>query len=263
MRAPRLFIAGPLAQATEITLPAAAAQHVISVLRLRPGAPLTLFDGRGGEWAASLVTADRRSAQVRVDAFSAVDRESRLQVTLLQGIARGERMDQLVQKATELGVARIIPVATERSVVQLEGPRAERRSAHWQAVAQSACEQCGRNRVPEVTTPLDLAAACGSIAATPLRWLLEPAATQPLVAAARAVRDRRDRALDRAGGRAHRCRTRASRALRVPTDAARTSGVAHRDRRARGACRPAGGGRRSRRLTAGIGGDYTRHHERP
>jgi len=187
MRAPRLFIAGPLAQATEITLPAAAAQHVISVLRLRPGAPLTLFDGRGGEWAASLVTTDRRSAQVRVGAFSAVDRESRLQVTLLQGIARGERMDQLVQKATELGVARIIPVATERSVVQLEGARAERRSAHWQAVAQSACEQCGRNRVPEVTTPLDLAAACGSIAPTALRWLLEPAAAQPLVAAARSV----------------------------------------------------------------------------
>ncbi|MCX7050861.1 MAG: 16S rRNA (uracil(1498)-N(3))-methyltransferase [Proteobacteria bacterium] len=187
MRAPRLFVAGPLEQAAEIALPAAAAQHVVSVLRLRPGAPLTLFDGRGGEWAANLVTTDRRSAQVRVGAFSAVDRESRLQVTLLQGIARGERMDQLVQKATELGVARIIPVATERSVVQLEGARAERRSAHWQAVAQSACEQCGRNRVPEVTTPLDLAAACGAIAATPLRWLLEPAAAQPLVAAAQAV----------------------------------------------------------------------------
>jgi 16S rRNA (uracil1498-N3)-methyltransferase len=187
MRAPRLFITGPLAQATEITLSAAVAQHVISVLRLRPGAPLTLFDGRGGEWAASLVTTDRRSAQVRVGAFSAVDRESRLQVTLLQGIARGERMDQLVQKATELGVVRIIPVATERSVVQLEGPRAERRSAHWQAVAQSACEQCGRNGVPEVTTPLDLAAACGSIATTALRWLLDPSATQPLVAAAQAV----------------------------------------------------------------------------
>lgn len=187
MRAPRLFVDGPLEAGSVVALSATATQHVATVLRLRAGAPLTLFDGRGGEWAANLVTDDRRGAQVRVGAHTAVDRESRLQVTLLQGIARGERMDQAVQKATELGVARIIPVATARSVVQLEGERAGRRAAHWLAIARSACEQCGRDRVPGIAAPLELAAACASVAAIPLRWLLAPAATRSLVAAARAA----------------------------------------------------------------------------
>jgi 16S rRNA (uracil1498-N3)-methyltransferase len=183
MRTPRLHVpaaaAGPLSAGLELGLSADAAQHVATVLRLRPGAPLTLFDGRGGEWAATLLATDRRSARVRLVAHRAVERESPLAVTLLQGIARGERMDQVVQKSTELGVARILPVAAERSVVQLGEARAERRVAHWQAVAVAACEQCGRNRVPEVLAPRSLA-DCTAAPLPPLRWVLEPAAGRPL-----------------------------------------------------------------------------------
>jgi 16S rRNA (uracil1498-N3)-methyltransferase len=183
MRNTRLHLPGPwavpLAEGLEIDLPAAAAQHVATVLRLRPGAPLTLFDGQGGEWAASVLATDRRGARARVGAHDPVERESPLAITLLQGLARGERMDQVVQKATELGVARILPIAAERSVVQLGEARAERRIAHWQAVAASACEQCGRNRVPEILPPLALA-ACGAAPLPALRWVLDPATGRAL-----------------------------------------------------------------------------------
>ena len=184
MRLPRIFVEGPLVAAQQMELPAAASQHLLAVLRLRVGAPLVLFDGRGGEHPARLVAAGRGSARIEVGGHRAIERESPLAVTLLQGLARGERMDIVVQKATELGVARIIPVAAARSVVQLAEARAGKRVAHWQAVAVAACEQCGRNRVPEITAPMGLVEACRLAAAdagTRL-WALDAEGGTPLAA---------------------------------------------------------------------------------
>lgn len=184
MRLPRIFVAEPIVAAAEMELPAAASQHLLAVLRLRIGAPLVVFDGRGGEHPARLIAAGRGSARIEVGEHRPVERESALSVTLLQGLARGERMDLVVQKATELGVARVIPVAAARSVVQLAEARAGKRVAHWQAVAVAACEQCGRNRVPEITAPLPLVEACRSAAADPatLCWVLDAEDGAPLAA---------------------------------------------------------------------------------
>ena len=113
---------------------------------------VTLFDGTGGEYAGTLER-DGKKVWARVGAFDPVERESPLDITLLQGIARGERMDLIVQKATELGVARIVPVFAERSVVKVDAKQRDRKREHWQAIAVAACEQCGRNRVPEVGEP--------------------------------------------------------------------------------------------------------------
>lgn len=187
MRDVRVFVDAPLATDTVARLPQQAADHVARVLRLRPGALLTVFDGRGGEYDAELLSTGRGAAEVRVGVHHAVERESPLRVTLLQSLARGEKMDWIVQKATELGVDAIVPLAAERSVMQLEGGRAERRVAHWQGVALAACEQCGRNRIPRIDAPLAFDEGCrlGSGSA-PLRWMLVPGARRPLAAAATA-----------------------------------------------------------------------------
>jgi 16S rRNA (uracil1498-N3)-methyltransferase len=131
-------------------LPEAQARHVARVLRMKAGAPLTLFNGDGAEYAAVITHAAKGTVSVRIGEAGAVARESPLQVILAQGVSRGERMDYTVQKAVELGVARIEPVTTSRGVVRLDAARARQRADHWQAVAVSACEQCGRNRVPDV-----------------------------------------------------------------------------------------------------------------
>lgn len=185
MRVTRIFVDTAVAVGAEVTLPADAANHVQRVLRLRAGAPLLLFNGRGGEYRATLLRADRDSTIARIDIHVADDRESPLHLTLLQGVSRGERMDTIVQKATELGVTRIQPVLTEFSVVKLDADAAAKRRAHWQAVAVGACEQCGRNRVPEVAAVLDYPAALAAAAAGPgLRVVLAPDASQSLAAAA-------------------------------------------------------------------------------
>jgi 16S rRNA (uracil1498-N3)-methyltransferase len=142
---PRVYIDSPLAEGAEVALPEAAAHHA-RVLRLREGDTITLFDGRGGEWRAQLIGA--RRAMVR--SFEPVERESPLAVTLVQGVSSGDRMDYTVQKAVELGVVAIQPVLTRKGVVRLEGRRAQSRLEHWHRVVISACEQCGRNRVPLV-----------------------------------------------------------------------------------------------------------------
>lgn len=165
-----------------IVLPDTVQQHVTRVLRLREGAAVTVFDGTGGEWSARLVAGARGRLVAEIGIHSAIDRESPLVLTLWQGLARGERMDIVVQKATELGVTRLVPVATARSVVQLDTVRGERRLAHWRAVAAAACEQCGRNRLPDIAAPIDLAAACTTLpkATDEARWLLDPEATVSL-----------------------------------------------------------------------------------
>jgi len=146
----RLYCDLPLSPGAEIALPEAAARHAVTVLRLQTGDTLRLFNGEGGEYDASLVAVNKREARVRLTGFHAAEHESPLQITLALGISAGERMDYSLQKATELGVSAIQPLATERSVVKLAGERADKRLQHWQHVVIAACEQCGRNRVPAV-----------------------------------------------------------------------------------------------------------------
>ncbi|RME33643.1 MAG: 16S rRNA (uracil(1498)-N(3))-methyltransferase, partial [Gammaproteobacteria bacterium] len=152
----RLYCPLPLSPGAELELPERATRHAATVLRMRPGDEVILFDGRGGEYPAELLEVSRRRVRVRVGGQRAVERESSLRITLLQGISRGERMDYTIQKAVELGVGRIVPLTTRRCNVRLDDDRARRRLEHWRGVVISACEQCGRNRLPELTpvTPL-------------------------------------------------------------------------------------------------------------
>jgi 16S rRNA (uracil1498-N3)-methyltransferase len=184
MRLTRCFVPPPLAAGETRLLPADVSAHVARVLRARAGELLTLFDGRGGEYDATILQIDRRGLQVRIDLQRPIERESPLRVTLLQALARGERMDFIVQKATELGAAAIVPWGGERSVVRLDGAALARRCEHWRAVAISACEQCGRNRVPVIAAVSDLAAACAQSEAGSLRLLLAPDADHTLTSMA-------------------------------------------------------------------------------
>lgn len=156
MRIPRIHVPAPLRSGSIVTLPEAAANHVARVLRLKPGAQLVLFNGTGGEYQAVLERLNKHQVDVAVG--DAIDREaeSPLHITLAQGISRGERMDYTIQKAVELGVNHIVPVFCRRSVVNLQGERLDKRVRHWQGVVNSACEQCGRNRLPLVSEPVDL-----------------------------------------------------------------------------------------------------------
>jgi 16S rRNA (uracil1498-N3)-methyltransferase len=144
---PRFFIDFPLS-AGPCDLPERAARHV-QVLRLQPGSEITLFDGAGGEWLA-VITDMRKRVAVELHTHNAVEREATRHITLAIGMPANEKMDWLVEKATELGATAIQPLICERTVLRLSGERAEKKRAHWQAVAQSACEQCGRNRVPVI-----------------------------------------------------------------------------------------------------------------
>lgn len=153
---PRLYVEMPLRAGATLELPPGPARHV-QVLRLQPGAALTLFDGHGGEWRAEVVAMGRREVQVRVDAHDAVERELGCAITLALGMPANERMDTLVEKASELGVAAIQPLVCERSVLRLAGERAEKKVAHWRGVAVAACEQSGRTRVPTIAPVRSLA----------------------------------------------------------------------------------------------------------
>jgi 16S rRNA (uracil1498-N3)-methyltransferase len=165
MNSPRFFCPEPIAAASCIALGKAAAHHVLRVLRLRPGEPLTLFDGRGGEYPGVIAAIDRDRVSVDVGAHSPVERESPLRLTLVQALQAGEKMDFTIQKAVELGVSRIVPVESRRGVVRLDAARATKRVEHWRGVVVAACEQCGRNRLPEVA-PVE----------TLERWLARPPA---------------------------------------------------------------------------------------
>jgi 16S rRNA (uracil1498-N3)-methyltransferase len=171
---PRLFVGEPPRADSPLALPDAAARHA-QVLRLQPGSEITLFDGRGGEWAARIEAMGKREVTATALRHDAVERELPCCVTLALAMPAGERMDFVVEKATELGAARIVPLTAERSVLRLSGERADKRRAHWQAMAIAACEQCGRNRVPEVHAPQPLAtwlAALGPLADDEQRCLL-------------------------------------------------------------------------------------------
>ncbi|HET6804668.1 MAG TPA: 16S rRNA (uracil(1498)-N(3))-methyltransferase [Frateuria sp.] len=163
MRTIRIHVDGALAPDLELSLPPQAGDHVARVLRLGEGAALVLFNGDGSDYAAVLTHVGKREVRARVVGKQAVANESPLPLTLAQGVARGEKMDLIVQKATELGVARIVPLLTERSEVRLDPARAEKRLAHWRAVAASACEQSGRARLPSILPAQSLDAWLGSL----------------------------------------------------------------------------------------------------
>ena len=177
----RLYVPDRLTPGCELKLDGERFRYAGRVLRLRVGDELSLFNGMGGEFPAVITEVSRHVMVLGVGAHRERDIESPLQINLVQGVSRGERMDLVVQKATELGVQRITPVLTERSVVRLDGDKSEKRRGHWEKVAQSACEQCGRNVVPVIDEPQSLTSwLAGAGASHVQRAVLRPGAEQTL-----------------------------------------------------------------------------------
>ena len=164
MRVPRLYLPAPLMTGATVPLNDSAFNHAVRVLRLKPGAPLVLFDGEGGVFAATLGETGKRGAWARVAEVLPDEAEPPLRIVLAQGISRSEKMDHTVQKAVELGIAAIQPLFAERGGVNLSGERLARKVQHWRSIVIGACEQCGRNRLPELREPRSLS-----------EWLAQPA----------------------------------------------------------------------------------------
>ncbi len=178
----RIFIASSavlMGAGAELALDAVATRHT-QVLRLQPGDALTVFDGGGGQWSAQVQAMHRSQTVLRLIEHQLLERESACAVHLLVAPPANDRMDSLVEKATELGVDRITPVLTQRAVLRLSGDRADKKRAHWQAVAVAACEQCGRNRVPQIDAWQPLADALRDAPPHAARWVLHPTAATPL-----------------------------------------------------------------------------------
>ncbi len=189
----RFFVDPPLLAGTELGLPPGPARHV-QVLRLQPGDGLTLFDGRGGEFAGVVTHMGRSEVRVRVGAHEATERELARPVTLALGMPANERMDTLVEKATELGVAAIVPLTCEHSVLRLHGERAEKKREHWRGVAIAACEQSGRTRLPTIAPVAALSAWLQALPAPGdgARWLLSLGDAAPLAQVAATQAGRHD-----------------------------------------------------------------------
>jgi 16S rRNA (uracil1498-N3)-methyltransferase len=188
MTAPRFYCPGDLGTGdvdSDYDLPDAAAHHALRVLRLAVGDRVTLFTGAGGEFTATLVRGDKRNAIVHIDRFDAIERESALAVTLVQGIAANDAMDHAVRRAVELGAAAIQPVLTARSARMPEGERGDKRLAHWRQIVVAACEQCGRNRIPRLRDVIALDGWLAGRSATMAGFVLSPAAEVPLADATR------------------------------------------------------------------------------
>ncbi|TXH70305.1 MAG: 16S rRNA (uracil(1498)-N(3))-methyltransferase [Lysobacteraceae bacterium] len=175
MRLTRIFVDIPLQVGARIALPEAAAAHLVRVLRLREGESCVLFNGDGHDHDARLLAANKRGVEAEVTGTRAIGNESPLRIVLLQGVARGEKMDLILQKATELGVTAIAPVFAERTEVRLDGERLGKRIAHWRSVMISACEQSGRARIPELLPARDLSQTAPAFAADALKLILDPA----------------------------------------------------------------------------------------
>ncbi|WP_374278895.1 16S rRNA (uracil(1498)-N(3))-methyltransferase [Azonexus sp.] len=188
MNLPRFYCREALSPGAHVELPEPVARHAVRVLRLAPGASLVLFDGRGGEYTARIERIERDRVHVELGAWRDVEREAPLSVTLVQALQAGDKMDFTIQKAVELGIREIVPVDSRRSVMRLAGERAAKRVAHWQGVAASACEQCGRNQVPMVA-PLEKLENWLARPVRPgtLRLMLAPDATATLSALAPAT----------------------------------------------------------------------------
>lgn len=169
----RVYQAVSIHVGQSLQLDEAASHHLSRVLRVKVGESLRVFNGQGGEYIAVIQQIEKKHITVAVTAFDAREVESPISITLAQGIARGEKMDFIIQKAVELGVNHIQPLITERCNVRLSGEREEKRLMHWQAIIQSACEQCGRNRLPTVSMPLSLSAWLSQVKAMH-RYVLTP-----------------------------------------------------------------------------------------
>jgi 16S rRNA (uracil1498-N3)-methyltransferase len=180
MRMTRVHVDLPLAEGQELDLPEGPAGHLGRVLRLGIGDACVLFNGDGHDYDARVVTAGKRGMRVAIGVARLVANESPLAITLLQGIARGEKMDLILQKATELGVTGIRPLHSQRSEVKLDEARGAKRLAHWQSVVTSACEQSGRAVVPRVAPPEPLQAAVRGLPAGGLRLILDPEAADTI-----------------------------------------------------------------------------------
>lgn len=174
MRIPRCFVDWPLREGALVALPAAACEHLLRVLRLPEGAQLILCNGDGVDYRAQLTLSGKRSASAQILQAAPNLAESPLRIVLAQALARGEKMDWIIQKATELGVTQIAPVATDRTEVKLDAERAERRLAHWHGVAIAACEQSGRARLPQIAAPTTLGAYLASVGGDSLGLTLDP-----------------------------------------------------------------------------------------
>jgi 16S rRNA (uracil1498-N3)-methyltransferase len=176
VRLTRVFVEGELQSGSVVELPRETGAHLAKVLRARSGDEVVLFNGDGREFTGAVEKVQGSRVSASIGAARTIDRESPFQLTLVQCVPRGDRMDFIVQKATELGVARIIPVLSQRSVVRLDEGQAASKQLHWRAVAVSACEQCGRNRLPSVAAPQPLLSYLGALAQAneSLRLVLEP-----------------------------------------------------------------------------------------
>src|SRR5258706_16028879 len=173
MPCPRIHCDLRLGPGAQFALAPEAAQHVAKALRLKAGDSLTVFDGRGGEYEATIQRIERDRVDVKLGAWRDVDREASLDVGLVQGLPEADKMDWIIQKAAELGVSWVQPIVCDRSVVRLSGERAARREAHWRRVAVAACEQCGRNRIPDVRPTLGFQSWI-AVASSAKRWMLAP-----------------------------------------------------------------------------------------
>jgi 16S rRNA (uracil1498-N3)-methyltransferase len=185
--APRFFVDQPLSEGARVTLPDGVAHHARAVLRLRAGDPIVLFNGRGGEYRARLVAehdAAARHLQADVNAFDPIEREARLSITLIQALATSDKIDWVIEKAVEVGVARVIVAPAARSTARLDGVRRERRLQHWRELVIAACSQCGRNTPATVVAATSLAEALGQASEAHFKWILDPAAAPGLPRAA-------------------------------------------------------------------------------
>jgi 16S rRNA (uracil1498-N3)-methyltransferase len=175
MRLTRVYVDAPLKSGSIIDLPVETAAHLVKVLRARSGDELLLFNGDGHDFSGIITNLRGKHVSAEIGGARQIDNESPVAVTLMQCVPRGEKMDLIVQKATELGVTRIVPVMSQRSVVRLDEQQAQSKQDHWQAVAVSACEQSGRARLPTVERPVQLLTLLGQLSpATHPRWVLEP-----------------------------------------------------------------------------------------
>lgn len=186
---PRQYVAARLSSGATVELDEPTAHHVARVLRMQTGDALVLFDGSGGEYAARIAAIERRAVRVTVGAHDAIQREAAIAVSVVQGISAADRMDYTVQKVVELGAFAIQPVLCERSVVRLDAARAASRLEHWRRIVIATCEQCGRNRLPEVRIALSVADYGANPGPVTPRLLLSPQAEHRLSDAAANVRD--------------------------------------------------------------------------
>jgi 16S rRNA (uracil1498-N3)-methyltransferase len=185
MPAPRFFVEQPLSVDTRIALPAAVAHHARTVLRLREGDSIVLFNGQGGEYRAKLAAGAAAAGplQAQVDGFDPIEREPSLGITLIQAQASADKLDWVIEKAVEIGIAHVIVTGTARSTVRLDEARRARRLQHWRELAIAACCQCGRNRPPAVLAAHSLADALAEAGDANVKWILDPAAPRGLAPA--------------------------------------------------------------------------------